>query len=166
MSKAGPYAPLIRLCSFLTYIQDWPRHKKICRADATREQSLALSPAAYTDDQILASLPPEPPGSADMPHPDDLHKLVDMHTVPVTHNFANEYSIDVRADDGSVVRMHSTTLSADEVKRMKILAQRSSESGVYMYVVSSCSASRWVHRLVFRAAWNASRTLTCPCPSA
>ena len=66
---------------------------------------------------------------------DEIHKLLDMRNVSCGHGFANEYSIDVRAGDGKTLLMYSPSLSADEMKRMKILVRRASETNVCLCVV-------------------------------
>lgn len=67
-----------------------------------------------------------------MLRPGDVHKEINISSISAENSFSNEYSIDV-PDSDSVVRMYSQTTSADEMKRMRILAQRSADTNVYMY---------------------------------
>ncbi|GJE99798.1 zinc finger MYND domain-containing protein [Phanerochaete sordida] len=118
-------------CSKSCQKLDWARHKAICRENITEEEFHAVPAPSYTDDEILASLPPEPSGATAMLSPGDVHKDVGMFTMSTENNFSNEYSIDV-PDGDSLVRMYSQTTSTDEMKRMKILAQRSADTNVYI----------------------------------
>ncbi|GJE99801.1 zinc finger MYND domain-containing protein [Phanerochaete sordida] len=116
-------------CSKSCQKLDWERHRKICRSNASEADFHALPAASYSDDQVLASLPPEP-ASTNTWHRDDCHRLLDMRNMSCGHNFANEYSIDVFTEDGKTLRMYSPSLSADEMKRMKILVRHSSKTNV------------------------------------
>ncbi|GJE99800.1 zinc finger MYND domain-containing protein [Phanerochaete sordida] len=119
-------------CSRSCQQLDWRRHKAVCCRDAREEDLFALPTPDYTDDQVLASLPPEPPEAMAMLDENHAIMRIGMMDIPGANGFVTELFIDVPRDNGEAVRMYSCSLGADQMKRMKILAQRSSESNVYI----------------------------------